>query len=198
MEEILASIRRIISEEGEEEEANEPATEPDTVNEPAGPEGVLELTRMVQEDGTVVDLTLAAEAAKQELTKEADMAEENQPQAPEPGPAGASEPQSEPEPDIELRALEQAGETPAGSPGAVARGLVSEEAAALSTAALSALAEAVARERVHVTGRSMEDLVKEILRPLLKDWLDKNLPDLIERLVRQEIEKMAGRVKDRL
>jgi cell pole-organizing protein PopZ len=44
----------------------------------------------------------------------------------------------------------------------------------------------------------MEDLVKEILRPLLKEWLDKNLPDLIERLVRQEIEKMAGSVKDRL
>ncbi len=205
MEEILASIRRIISEEGEAEgaEANEPPAEPHSIEEPASSEGILELTRMVKEDGTVVDLPPGAEAAEQDFGEEAEaMVEDKHPEAPEPEQAGAPEPEagaaSEPEPDIELQAVEQAGEATAGALDAVAKGLVSEETAALSTAALSALAEAVAREQVNVTGRSLEDLVKEILRPLLKEWLDKNLPDLIERLVRQEIEKMAKRVTDRL
>ncbi|MDI4662852.1 DUF2497 domain-containing protein [Xanthobacter autotrophicus] len=41
--------------------------------------------------------------------------------------------------------------------------------------------------------RTIEDLVKEILRPMLKDWLDQNLPDIVERLVRAEIERVARR-----
>ena len=39
--------------------------------------------------------------------------------------------------------------------------------------------------------RTLEDLVTEMLRPLLKAWLDDNLPSLVERLVRQEIERVA-------
>ncbi|WP_282641554.1 DUF2497 domain-containing protein [Xanthobacter autotrophicus] len=41
--------------------------------------------------------------------------------------------------------------------------------------------------------RTIEDLVKEILRPMLKDWLDQNLPTIVERLVRAEIERVARR-----
>lgn len=41
--------------------------------------------------------------------------------------------------------------------------------------------------------RTIEDLVKEILRPMLKDWLDQNLPSIVERLVRAEIERVARR-----
>lgn len=41
--------------------------------------------------------------------------------------------------------------------------------------------------------RTIEDLVKEILRPMLKDWLDQNLPAIVERLVRAEIERVARR-----
>ena len=40
--------------------------------------------------------------------------------------------------------------------------------------------------------RTVEDLVKEILRPMLKEWLDKNLPEIVERLVRAEIERVSG------
>ncbi len=40
-------------------------------------------------------------------------------------------------------------------------------------------------------GRTVEDLMKEILRPMLKTWLDENLPDIVERLVRAEIERAA-------
>lgn len=39
--------------------------------------------------------------------------------------------------------------------------------------------------------RTLEDLVKEMLRPMLKSWLDDNLPTLVERIVRQEIERVS-------
>ena len=39
--------------------------------------------------------------------------------------------------------------------------------------------------------RTLEDLVREMLRPLLKSWLDDNLPQIVERLVRMEIERVA-------
>ncbi len=44
------------------------------------------------------------------------------------------------------------------------------------------------------TDPTIEDLVREELRPLLKAWLDENLPPLVERLVRAEIERVVGRV----
>jgi len=39
--------------------------------------------------------------------------------------------------------------------------------------------------------RTLEDLVREMLRPMLKAWLDDNLPPLVERLVKAEIERVA-------
>jgi cell pole-organizing protein PopZ len=39
--------------------------------------------------------------------------------------------------------------------------------------------------------RTLEDLVKEMLKPMLKSWLDDNLPTLVERLVRAEIERVT-------
>ncbi|MCB4770085.1 DUF2497 domain-containing protein [Ancylobacter sp. Lp-2] len=39
--------------------------------------------------------------------------------------------------------------------------------------------------------RSMEDVVTDALRPMLRSWLDENLPELVERLVRAEIERVA-------
>ena len=39
--------------------------------------------------------------------------------------------------------------------------------------------------------RTLEDLVQELLKPMLKTWLDDNLPPLVERLVRNEIERVA-------
>ena len=41
--------------------------------------------------------------------------------------------------------------------------------------------------------RTLEDLVKDMLRPMLKSWLDDNLPALVERLVRAEIERRRPR-----
>ena len=39
--------------------------------------------------------------------------------------------------------------------------------------------------------KTLESLTKEVMRPMLKDWLDKNLPHIVERLVREEIERIA-------
>ncbi|WP_436642122.1 PopZ family protein [Microbaculum sp. FT89] len=39
--------------------------------------------------------------------------------------------------------------------------------------------------------RTLEDLVGDMLRPMLKDWLDDNLPALVEKLVREEIERVS-------
>lgn len=42
-------------------------------------------------------------------------------------------------------------------------------------------------------GKTVEDLVKEMLRPMLKDWLDKNLPPMVERYVEREISRLTRR-----
>jgi cell pole-organizing protein PopZ len=39
--------------------------------------------------------------------------------------------------------------------------------------------------------RTLEDIVKEMMRPMLRDWLDDNLPPLVERLVREEIQRVS-------
>jgi cell pole-organizing protein PopZ len=41
--------------------------------------------------------------------------------------------------------------------------------------------------------RTIEDVVRELLRPMLKSWLDDNLPAMVERLVRSEIERVSRR-----
>ena len=69
-------------------------------------------------------------------------------------------------------------------------------AAAATMASVGQLLRAVAQERsaaVSRGGPTIEDLVREEIRPLLKDWLDQHLPPLVERLVRAEIERVVGR-----
>jgi cell pole-organizing protein PopZ len=41
--------------------------------------------------------------------------------------------------------------------------------------------------------RTLEDLVRDMMRPLLREWLEANLPDIVERQVRQEIDRVSGR-----
>jgi len=47
--------------------------------------------------------------------------------------------------------------------------------------------------QVRSGGPTIEDLVRDEIRPLLKEWLDIHLPPLVERLVRTEIERVVGR-----
>ena len=41
--------------------------------------------------------------------------------------------------------------------------------------------------------QTLEDLMKDMLRPMLKAWLDENLPSLVERLVQAEIDRISRR-----
>lgn len=69
--------------------------------------------------------------------------------------------------------------------------LMSDEASAAANAAFSRLAENLMSRAIG--DRSIEDLTRELLRIMLKQWLDDNLPDLVERIVRDEIERVARR-----
>ena len=174
MEEILASIRRIISEddapEGEEGAAPvaempqlEPlaaATPPSSSSAPE--DDVLELTDRVASDEpqTLGDLEIQtrpeAEPAPAPL--------------PEPEPAAAYSPPPAPAP---LRDDEHLVGNPA------------SEAAALAFGKLSATIAMPAE------GRTLEDVVREMLRPLLKAWLDENLPGIVQATVDQEVDRIA-------
>lgn len=72
--------------------------------------------------------------------------------------------------------------------GAAVEGLVSEQALHAAAAAFATL-----KERVRVSNRSeatLEGLVQEMLRPMLKAWLDENLPAIVERQVEAEIRRL--------
>jgi cell pole-organizing protein PopZ len=60
-----------------------------------------------------------------------------------------------------------------------------------TTSAVDAAFNTLAQTVLVQNGRTLEDLVREMLRPLLKAWLDDNLPGMVERLVRAEIERVS-------
>lgn len=62
---------------------------------------------------------------------------------------------------------------------------------ATTSAAVDSAFNALAQTVLVQNGRTLEDLVREMLRPMLKSWLDDNLPGLVERLVRAEIERVS-------
>lgn len=67
------------------------------------------------------------------------------------------------------------------------RPLMSHSTMASVDSAFNALAQTVLSNNA----RTLEDLVKEMLRPMLKGWLDDNLPNLVEKIVRSEIERVS-------
>jgi hypothetical protein len=126
-----------------------------------------------------------------------DLTEENIAPTPPPGPApsfrtidGDSDVVfAERSPDAPVpiaRAVEESPKTYAQVPGSDP-GLISNNTAAAVDSAFNTLAATVLGQNA----RTLEDLVKEMLRPLLKSWLDDNLPGLVERIVRTEIERVS-------
>jgi hypothetical protein len=61
----------------------------------------------------------------------------------------------------------------------------------VTTAAVDSAFNTLAHTVLVQNARTLEDLVREMLRPMLKTWLDDNLPSLVERLVRAEIERVS-------
>lgn len=197
MEEILASIRRIIS---EDDDAPEGAAEEDAGDvEPS------------------VDDILAVDD---------DPAPDPEPE-PEPEPMPEFEPEPEPEPDPErptadvfelTQVLRDDGSVqdldddlmmdddpfppepviPPAPPLAPQDGLISDQTAANATASFAGLASALSAQRdiAVPTHRTLEDITKELLRPMLKDWLDQNLPTVVQRIVEREIAKLSAPVDE--
>ena len=147
MEEILASIRRIIS---EEEQA--PTAEP-----------VLDLTQTDEPQAEAVEDDIVFEAIEQEIV------------APTP-PA--------PTPKIETVMPSAA---PAVTPPADT--IISPPTASAAAGALARLAGTL---RISDTpNQTVEGVVRELLKPMLKEWLDKNLPAIVESRVEAELERIA-------
>lgn len=183
MEEILASIRRIISEDGdagdEEVEAEEPEAELEPEPEPepepdfdAVPEpepepdfdAVPEPEPEPEPEEDVFDLI---DVAEEEPVAEDDlmMVEAEEEFVPEPEP--------EPEP----VAAEPADDS-----------LLDDVAAGAAMAAFGTLA----RSATMGTATSIEQVVLAALKPLLKQWLDENLPGIVEELVQREVERVSS------
>ncbi len=74
--------------------------------------------------------------------------------------------------------------------------LISEGAAAASRDAFASLASVPVRAEPAPStmgGQSVDDLVRDMLRPMLKDWLDTNLPAIVEGVVAKEVARISGR-----
>ncbi|MBE9605554.1 DUF2497 domain-containing protein [Acetobacteraceae bacterium H6797] len=207
MEDILASIRRILNED-ETAPASGAATVPEAAQTSEGPLILTEemMVPSTTEAKTTADTLAAAEAPKaaSEPMSAADIAALFDEPAPAPATvqpvAQAADVESTPVPmpipvalPVEMPPEPEPVKT---STAEVSEALLGATAAAAATAAVSQLMRTVAAERsasVYRGGPSIEDVVREEIRPLLKDWLNTNLPPMVERLVRAEIERVVGR-----
>ncbi|WP_377848362.1 PopZ family protein [Bosea sp. UC22_33] len=186
MEEILASIRRIISDDETKpaEEAAAPQVDVAPEPEPA-PVAVI--------DDDVLDLgaeaaLIAAPAPEPAPVPPAAIADDSDVAFLDEEPAAAlpPEPPAPPaEPPPVLARPEPSQPAFAAVPDMAS--LLSDQASSVVTNAFGQLASTVLSNNA----RTLEDLVKDMLKPMLKTWLDDNLPTMVERLVRTEIERVA-------
>ena len=195
MEEILASIRRIISEDdtpAPEAAAPEPAPAPEPVPAPA-PEpapvaaapspALMDETPSVQQPAAseedVLELTDLYEAPASETIGDLDVTTPE----PEPAPTAWTPPTPELAP------------TPAAPAPTGYDSLVGDSAAASAASAFAGLAASFSKPEPITdtggTGPTIDDLARALLRPMLKDWLDANLPGIVETAVRKEVERIA-------
>jgi uncharacterized protein len=72
-------------------------------------------------------------------------------------------------------------------------GLLSSDAAAASRERLAALSALREHSDSPTDGGALEAVVRDMLRPMLKEWLDVHLPDIVEQLVTREIARITGR-----
>jgi len=177
MEEILASIRRIIADDDASKsptKAENPMPPPPMPMAPrpvpsrpvAAPPPVEPVMQQDDLDSMLGDGDKNSNADVLDLTEA--MAEMPEPMMAEPAP---------------MPELPELQSEPAPAP----RPLISNSTSAAVDSAFNTLAHTVLVQNA----RTLEDLVREMLRPLLKSWLDDNLPGMVERLVRAEIERVS-------
>lgn len=91
------------------------------------------------------------------------------------------------------RATPGAGDQPLVGGAAVGSAVSAFDRLAKAVEAATPPAASVSPGPVVPAGRTMEDIVKDMLRPMVQDWLDKNLPTLVERMVEREIVRLTRR-----
>jgi cell pole-organizing protein PopZ len=171
MEEILASIRQIISEDGEAAGENgvggKAAPRGDRAVEDQSPRAVEYEARPANGEPMKPHSSAASKPAAHPAASEAEPPQRQEVAQASPGPHTAVS-------------------TP--------RQLSSEDAHLLSDQsddAVSGAFSALAHTILAQNARTLEDLVAEMLKPMLKGWLDDNLPSLVERLVQEEIHRVS-------
>lgn len=73
--------------------------------------------------------------------------------------------------------------------------IVSKAVATSTVGAFSKLSENVALSKMN-DNITLEEIVKDMLRPMLREWIDTNMPNIVEVLVEKELEKLARHAKD--
>jgi cell pole-organizing protein PopZ len=169
-EEIIASISRVIAAEGGGSEPLLPAA--------ASQDDVLELTEAVDRDGGVRRIEPRAGPTGSAASR---------PGSVTPRPVGTEPEAPRPEGGTGGGRAELGGER-----------ILSQTASRAAAAAFSRLGrrpsgQAAAGEfLIGGAGVTLEDIVRDVLRPLLQAWLDDHLPGIVERLVRDEIARVTG------
>ena len=174
MEDILASIRRILS---EDESGPGDAASPHPGSGPAAV-AVPSREELAPDDVLILNSSMLV-PEEEEMT--------------------ASEPHLPTTPATPTSPAPASGHAAAAAPSdlAAASDLVAPEAAAAAASSVGNLVRTLSTERsalVTARGPTIEDIVRQEIRPLLKAWLDVNLAPMVERLVRVEIERVVGRV----
>lgn len=213
MEEILASIRRIISDDepapAMARKATPPAPEPAPAADDASGLGQDDIDAMFAEMDAVAAPTPKPEAkpelvaparpepqasppvAAQPIEDDLDVLELTDEIAPpefEPVAPKAEEPLRAPE---RRPAPEPAAPLSASFPQQPAPPSIDRLLSPSTDESVSNAFGSLAHTILAGNARTLDDIVREMLRPMLRAWLDDNLPPLVERLVRQEIERVA-------
>jgi uncharacterized protein len=177
MEEILASIRRIIA---DDDAAKPPAAPAQVAPAPAPAAPAPPAAKNNQDD---IDAMLAGfDAAEKDEPEEAaapDVLELTESMQAKPVFNTIEGP-----PDV---VFSEPPEPPRPPPEPLDRPLLSPRSSAAVDMAFNSLAQTILVQN----SRTLEDLVREMLKPMLKAWLDDNLPNMVERLVRAEIERVS-------
>jgi hypothetical protein len=195
MEEILASIRRIIADDQAGKASPAPSAEPAPqakVPAAAAPQPVASQAAHSNDDD-VLDLQpkAAQPARNQEPHYIADDPVGNDLSFEDPAPVVevpvAPPPAANAQDDIDTMMAEmEFAPAPAEQAAPVER-LVSPATDRMVSSAFGSLANTI----LNKNARTLEDLMQDMMRPMIKDWLDDHLPLIVERLVRAEIERVA-------
>ena len=194
MEEILASIRRIISEDTDEDTPDTKSERPaEVADEPAVAEeeddDVLELTEVLPDEPEPVEEEPVMAVEEEDGRDEPTVLEEEEDERDEPTVLEEEEDERD-EPTV----LEEEEDEPTILVEDESDAIISPAPAAQAADAIAGLmARVQSSTRLGDADLTIEQLTKDLLRPLLKEWLDANLPDMVERIVREEIERVVAR-----